>query len=171
MTRCDVFVDTSGVMEGVGTPTRWGAWWAVDGGDMASTLLDLVPAVPEWDTQMGLHRTRQLGQSQLGVDIVAGLNWQVAEVQGAWYHGKDGRPVRFRCHLTGDLGRRCLGCGWSMGDGGFPKKASSRGGDGKGMQAAHPGRGAKCWLCPLDVADTATLGAQATLTSYFIPFT
>ena len=53
----------------------------------------------------------------------------------------------------------------------FQKKTSSRGGDGKGMQAAHPGRGAKCWLCPLDVADTATLGAQATLTSYFIPFT
>ena len=66
MTRCDVFVDTSGVMEGVGTPTRWGAWWAVDGGDMASTLLELMPAVPDWDTQMGVRGTGQFGLVTVG---------------------------------------------------------------------------------------------------------
>ena len=90
VTRCDVFVDTSGKWAGVGEPGRWGAWWALDGGDTSAVVRELTLTVFS-------------SKPQLEADNVANLNRQVEEVQGSWYHGRDGRPVRFRCHLTGAL--------------------------------------------------------------------
>ena len=43
--RCDVFVDCRQkpgyVMHGIGSPSRWGTWWAIDGNDTKDVLLSL----------------------------------------------------------------------------------------------------------------------------------
>jgi hypothetical protein len=43
--RCDVFVDCRQklgfVMHGIGKPSRWGTWWAIDGNDTKDVLLSL----------------------------------------------------------------------------------------------------------------------------------
>ena len=71
----------------------------------------------------------------VAVDVDLKLSDQVREVQStAWYSDPTtGRPVRFACFLSGD---------------------------GKAMQGTHHTRGAKCWTCALDVADSAALPAQ-----------
>ena len=46
VTRCDVHVDTTGQLANAGQPGRWGAWWALDGGDNTAALLELVRVPP-----------------------------------------------------------------------------------------------------------------------------
>ena len=82
-------------------------------GDTTTALVELVRAplvseswchlCAEWRVWGELDWGRVSLKGWPVLDKVADLTRQVREVEGNWLHGKDGRPLRFRCHLTGSL--------------------------------------------------------------------
>ena len=102
-------MDVAGDPALAGTPRNWGTWWVMSGGDEHSSLRAL--------------------------DLAAGLNQQVREVQENFTHvdRQSGHVYSFQCFLTAD---------------------------GKGMQSMHYERGLRCWVCPLDWQANLNLDPQ-----------